>query len=309
LSAYDLVIFGDLNGDIMLQDSDPTPVFGQIERFMEDGCLELGGGSAITACQAARLGLKTAFIGKVGDDLLGRLLIDILKRHGVDTQGVIVDGSVKTGFTVHLCGEDDRAMLTYAGSIAALRSEEAPLDLISQGKHFHVSDFFLQPALQEGLADLFGEVKRLGMSTSMDPAWDPTLRWNGGLHRVLPHLDIFLPNDQELCHIAGEEDTAEALRILSQEIDVVVAKVGSQGAVATTEGAVYWEPAHPVKAVDSTGAGDNFNAGFLYGHLRGLPIQDCLRIACICGALSTLGLGGVQAQIDLASLEDLLNGA
>jgi len=306
LNTYDLVIFGDLNGDIMLRDADPTPVFGQAQRFMEDGCLELGGGSAITACQAARLGLRTAFVGKVGDDFQGRLLIDILEHHGVDARGVIVDGRVKTGFTVHLCGEDDRAMLTYAGSLAALRADEAPLDLIRQGRHFHVSDFFLQPALHAGLASLFREVKGAGISTSIDPAWDPTGTWNGNLHKVLSLLDIFLPNEQELCHIAGRDDVTEALRALWQGIPIVAAKMGSRGAVAIQDGELYTQPAHPVDAVDGTGAGENFNAGFLYGYLKGLPMQECLRIACICGAVSTRALGGIQAQISLTALEDIL---
>ena len=307
MDTYDVVIFGDLNGDILLKDADPTPVFGQIEKFMEDGLLELGGGSAITACQIARLGLKTAFIGKVGDDFQGRLLIDILKQQGVDTQGMIIDSRVKTGFTVHLCGEDDRAMLTYAGSIATLRAEEAPIDLIRQGRHFHVSDFFLQPALQTGLAGLFKEIRGAGSPTSLDPAWDPTQTWNGNLHSVLPHVDIFLPNEQELCHIGRKGTVTEALQALSRDIPTVVAKVGSQGAVAIKEGEIYSEPAYPVDAVDGTGAGDNFNGGFLYGAIKGLPIQESLRIACICGAMSTRGLGGLQAQIDMASLKDLLS--
>lgn len=308
MDAYDLVILGDINGDIMLRDADPVPEFGQQERFMDDGFLELGGGSAITACQAARLGLKTAFIGKVGDDLLGRLCIDILDQVGVDTQAMIVDGDIKTGFTVHLCGEDDRAMLTYAGSIATLRAEEAPLALITRGRHFHVSDFFLQPALQPGLADLFVEVKDAGLTTSMDPAWDPTETWDGHLHSVLPLLDIFLPNEQELCHIADREDVVEALRALGPTIPVVVAKVGSRGAIAIEDGDLVSEPAYPVKVVDGTGAGDNFNAGFLYGRLTGLPIQECIRIACICGAVSTRALGGVQAQIGLATLREIIGG-
>ena len=306
LDSYDLVIFGDTNGDIMLKDADPVPEFGQHERFMEDGSLELGGGSSITACQTARLGLKTAFVGKVGDDFLGRLLVDVLEQRGVDAKGMIIDSTVKTGFTIHLCREDDRAMLTYAGSIAALRAEEAPMALIGRGRHFHVSDFFLQPALQAGLADLFREVKGAGLTTSMDPAWDPTETWNGNLHRVLPLLDIFLPNEQELCHIAGKEDVTKALQVLGEEIPVVVAKMGSRGAVAIKDGEFYSEPAHLVDAVDGTGAGDNFNAGFLYGHLKDRPIQECLRLACVCGALSTRALGGVQAQTSLAALEEIM---
>ena len=308
MDTYDLVILGDINGDIMLTDDDPSPIFGQHEKFLEDGFMDIGGGSAITACQTARLGLKTAFVGKVGDDLQGRLLSHSLQRHGVDTRAMIVDAKVKTGFTVHLCRtkEGDRSMLTYAGSIAHLRAEEAPLELIQQTRHLHVSDFFLQPGLQDGLAGLFATVRKFGIGISLDPAWDPTGHWNGRLRAVLPYLDVFLPNEQELYHVTKKTDLGEALDTLGSQVPTVVVKVGSRGAVAIHNGRVYSEPGFPVEVVDSTGAGDNFNAGFLYGHLRGLSMQHSLRIACVCGAMSTRALGGIQAQLSLESLREIV---
>jgi sugar/nucleoside kinase (ribokinase family) len=303
---YDLVIVGDINGDIMLTDADPRPVFGQAEKFMQDGLVDLGGGSAITASQACKLGLRTAFIGKVGDDLLGRLLIDKLTACGVDTRGIAVDPSIGTGFTVHLCSSDDRAMLTYAGSIAQLHAEDAPLDLIARARHLHVSDFFLQPGLQAGLPALFQQVRGLGIGISFETAWDPTGGWGGTLPDVLPLVDIILPNEQELKHITRRPTLDEALEALACIVPTVVTKVGARGAVALHRGQRYAEPAYPVEPAETTGAGDNFNAGFLYGYLHGLSMQSALRAGCACGALSMRALGGVRGQVTLAELHGLL---
>ena len=270
--------------------------------------MDLGGGSAITASQACRLGLRTAFLGKVGDDLLGRLLIDKLAGCGVDTQGILIDLSVGTGFTVHLCSSDDRAMLTYAGSIARLHAEDAPLDLIARARHLHVSDFFLQPGLQAGLPALFRQARGLGAGISFETAWDPTGGWNGTLSEVLPLVDIVLPNEQELKHITRNSTLDEALEALGCIVPTVVTKVGARGAVAVRDGRRYAEPAYRVAPVETTGAGDNFNAGFLYGYLRGLSMQNTLRVGCACGALSMRALGGVRGQVTLDELRGLLPG-
>lgn len=308
MKDYDLVIVGDLNGDIMLTDEDPVPVFGQAERFMRDGLVDLGGGSAITAAACGRLGLKTAFIGKVGDDVLGRVLIELLSGTGVNVDGIVVDPTVGTGFTVHLSGPHDRAMLTYAGSIAALRAEDASMDVIRHARHLHVSDFFLQQGLQSGLAGLFGRARASGLGISFETAWDPTGGWDGGLADVLPLVDVILPNEQELKHIARRDDLDEALRTVGRTVPVVVAKVGARGAVALRDGVRYAEPAYRVDPVDTTGAGDNFNAGFLFGYLRGMPMQESLRIGCACGALSMRALGGVRGQATGEELRRLLPG-
>ncbi|MGQ9585959.1 MAG: carbohydrate kinase family protein [Anaerolineae bacterium] len=293
---YDLLVVGELNADLVLNDQDPVPEFGQREKLVRDAVLDLGSASAIMACQAGRLGLRTAFAGKVGDDLFGRMVVETLESRGVDLQGVIVDPTVKTGITVHLSKPDDRASLTYLGAVAAFRAEEVSPDLLHQSRHLHVSSFFLQPALHPGLPALFKQARALGLSTSLDPGWDPEQRWNGVLGDVLPLVDVFFPNEQELRGVAHAGDLSQALEMIAEKVPVVVVKLGAKGAMAVCGRTVYREPAYPAEPLDTTGAGDSFNAGFLYGFLHGRPVQECLRIGCICGALSTRTLGGISSQ-------------
>src|SRR5215207_8135730 len=97
----DVIVVGELNADLILS-GDVAPAFGQVEKLVDDASLVIGSSSAIFACGAARLGLRVAFIGKVGDDALGQFVLRELERHGVDTAGMVVDPSLKTGLTVIL---------------------------------------------------------------------------------------------------------------------------------------------------------------------------------------------------------------
>src|SRR4051812_44794347 len=129
---YDLVVLGELNIDLILT-GDATPVWGQYEKLIEDARLVPGGSSMIFACGAARLGLRTAYVGVVGDDIFGRFMREHLERSGIDTHFVVTDQHVRTGATIHLTRPDgDRAMLTYLGSIAALSAEQVDPALLAR---------------------------------------------------------------------------------------------------------------------------------------------------------------------------------
>ena len=118
--GLDLVVLGDCNPDLVLADPELEPTFGQAERLIDDAQLTIGGSGAIMACAAARLGLRTALVAVVGEDLFGRFMVQALGERGVDTSAIVVDRSLRTGLTVILAGTDDRAILTYPGAIAAL---------------------------------------------------------------------------------------------------------------------------------------------------------------------------------------------
>jgi sugar/nucleoside kinase (ribokinase family) len=307
LKTYDLLVVGELNVDLILSDEDPVPHFGQHETLVADAALDLGSASAILACQAARLGLRTAFAGKVGRDLFGRLALDTLAQCGVDVRGVVVDPAVKTGLTVHLSSPHDRAMMTYLGAMAAFAADEVSPELLDSSCHLHVSSLFLQTELRRGLAGLLRAARDRGLTVSVDPGWDPADQWNGVLHEIEPLLNLFFPNEQEIYRITGQTDLLEAMAAIGQIVPIVAVKLGAHGAAALARGTVYRQPAYPVQAVDTTGAGDSFNAGFLYGFLTGQPVPECLRLACVCGALSTLALGGIAAQPTLAQVRQALD--
>jgi sugar/nucleoside kinase (ribokinase family) len=297
----DLLILGDANPDLVLT-GDVEPAFGQAERLLDGSHLTVGGSGAIAACGAARLGLRVAFCGVVGDDHFGRYMRDELDRRGVDVRGLVVEPQRSTGLTVVLARPDDRAILTHEGTIGVLRADLIDPELLVAAGHVHVASYFLQKRLAPDLPALFERVRATGTTTSVDPNWDPSERWNGGVRDLLRHTDVFLPNAAEATRISGTASVDDAVIALTALAGLVVAKAGPDGAVAARGDRLVRAPAPAVDTVDTTGAGDSFDAGFLVSWLAGDPLERALAIANACGALSARGLGGVDAQptIDVA---------
>jgi len=295
----DLLILGDANPDLVLT-GDVEPSFGQTERLLDTAHLTVGGSGAIVACGAARLGLRVAFCGVVGDDHFGRYMRDELKQRGVDVTGLVVDPTRSTGLTVVLARPDDRAILTHEGTIGDLRAELIDPGLLAAAAHIHVASYFLQRRLAPDLPALFERVHANGSTTSVDPNWDPSERWNGGVRDLLSLTDVFLPNATEAVHVSGTDSMDDAVVALATLAGLVVAKAGSDGAVAARGDHLVRAPAPAVDTVDATGAGDSFDAGFLFSWRAGDPLERALAIANACGGLSTRALGGVDAQPTMA---------
>jgi sugar/nucleoside kinase (ribokinase family) len=199
---FDLLVLGDINPDLVLR-GDVEPAFGQVEKLVDDAELLIGGSGAIVACGAARLGVRTAIAGVVGDDLFGRFMLDAF----------------------------------------------------------------------------------------------PGERWDGGLRELLPLTDLFLPNGEEVTRIAGRDDPGDAARVLAAEGPLVAVKLGADGALAANGDELIQVSAPTgVDPVDTTGAGDSFDAGVLASLLQGWPPERMLELGCACGALSTRAAGGTAAQ-------------
>jgi sugar/nucleoside kinase (ribokinase family) len=301
-SKYDLVVLGDCNPDLVLTAEEIEPSFGQVERFVDDADLMVGGSGGILACGAARLGLRTALVGMVGDDLFGNFMRDALTQRGVDTSGVVVDPDMRTGVTVILSRRGDRAILTFSGTISAFAAADVDPKLLAKSRHVHVASYFLQTALAPGLPALFQKAHDAGATTSVDPNWDPHEGWDSGLPELLRSVDVFLPNAEEAVRISGVQDTREAARDLAAHGPLTAVKLGAAGALAVDNDAqfVHVPGLAGVEPVDAVGAGDSFDAGFLTGLLSGWSIERALSLGCACGALSTRAVGGTGAQPTLA---------
>jgi sugar/nucleoside kinase (ribokinase family) len=300
-----VLVVGEINADLVLQGYSDFPTPGR-EVLVDDFALVLGSASAILAMGLARLGTSVAFLGRVGDDLFGRLCLDEMAGRGIDLSRVIRGGGPKTGLTVSITAPTDRALVTYLGAIAALTGADAPDAALHGFEHLHSSSFFFQDGLRPDLPDLFARAHRAGLTTSLDTGFDPSGRWDGGLRATLEEADLFFPNEVELAAISGCEAPADGLRRLQNGRTRVVAKLGRDGAMTLEDGRLVHVPAFPVETIDTTGAGDSFNAGFLHAWLQRAPIEECLRLGAACGALSTLGLGGTATQPTLAEAEALL---
>jgi sugar/nucleoside kinase (ribokinase family) len=302
---FDILTIGEINVDLILG-HDARPLFGQFEKVVDDATLTVGGSGTIFAMGAAQLGLRVAYCGVVGDDTFGRFMLDHLHMRSIDTRGVIIDPALKTGLSVILNVPNDRAILTHLGAIDALRAEQVDAKLITQSRHIHVTSFFLQHNLRPGLAALLAQARAGGTTVSIDTNWDPTERWDDGLAEVLAQSDVFLPNEQEARAITHTAKVDDALASLTATIPTVAIKLGAEGAICRRGDEVVRDPGFAAPVVDTTGAGDSFNGGFLYGWLHDWATADALALGCACGTLSTQAAGGVAAQPTLSQALELL---
>jgi sugar/nucleoside kinase (ribokinase family) len=290
---FDVLILGDANPDLVLR-GDVRPRFGQAEQLLTDADLVLGGSAGITAAGCARLGLRTALLARIGDDVFGQFTRERLAERGVELPPLSAM-ELPTGLSVILSTQDDRAILTLPGTIPTLRAEDVPDELLSTARHLHVSSLFLQPTLAGGLAGVFSRARANGLTTSLDTNWDPTERWTG-VTELLANVDVFLPNTSELLAVTGQDDVEKAAAQLVSAGTTVVLKDGARGARAWWPEGACAAPSLPVDVVDTTGAGDSFNAGFLAARLSGAPMEQAVAWAAAAGSLSTRGPGGTAAQ-------------
>ena len=305
IKDIDILAIGEINPDIVVSDPDPVPVFDEVERVIESVHMTVGSSSAIFACGAARLGLRVAYFGVVGDDAFGRFMLDALRSRGIDTSACLVDPAQRTGSTVILTSGRDRAILTEMGAIGAMDVDAIPETLVGRARHIHSGCFYLQETSRDRLPGFFAAARARGITTSFDTNWDPTGNWDGGVAAMLGACDIFFPNATEARRIARLDDVEEAARALARvgaagRTDggpIVAVKLGAAGALACrAEGPLIRVPAMRVEPLDTTGAGDSFNAGFLRAWLDGADLPDCLRWGAVSGAISTRQLGGIDGQ-------------
>ena len=295
MPRFDVTIAGELNLDLILYGL-PEQLPPERELLADRMMLTLGSSSAIVAHNLAALGSRVGFQSRIGDDPLGQIAIDRLRQSGVDVSQVRrVPGEITTGLTVILPHGSWRNILTYAGTMAETSWDDLDLDYLSDSRHFHFSSYYLQRALRPRVGELFQRLKSKGLTISLDTNDDPEDRWEGGLHEVLRHVDVFLPNEREACKAVGTEDLEAAIRKLSALVPLAVVKLGRKGALAQKGAERFESPSKEVVAVDTVGAGDSFDAGFLHEYVRGSDLSTCLASGNKAGALSTTRPGGTEA--------------
>lgn len=294
-AELDLLVLGDAKPDLIVT-READVVFGQGERLVDGALLTLGGSGGIAACGAARLGLRVAWVGVVGDDELGAFVTASLAAHDVDTRGVVIDPDRPTGVSVVLKRGDQEAVLTAPGTLGALTGEHVDRELLRSARMVHASSYFLQVGLQGSLPDLFEEAHRSGASTSVDPNRDPAGEWESGLLDLLPQTDVLFANSTEVRAITGLDDVDVAAQALAERGTVVAVKFLYGGGLAMWGDEMATSETLSTDVVDTTGAGATFAAGFLAGRLQGSSLDRCLDLAVACAALSTRAIGGTEGQ-------------
>ncbi len=308
MPRFDVTIAGELNLDLILYGL-PEQLPPERELLADRMTLTLGSSSAIVAHNLAALGSRVGFQSRIGGDPLGAIALDRLRQGGVDVAQVRrVPGSITTGLTVILPHGSWRNILTYAGTMAETSWEDLDLDYLADSRHFHFSSYYLQRTLRPRVGELFQLLKAKGLTISLDTNDDPDDQWEGGLHEVLRYVDVFLPNQREACKAAGTKagDLDAAIHKLSELVPLVVVKLGRQGSLAQRGAERFTSPSQEVVPVDTVGAGDSFDAGFLHEYVRGADVPACLASGNRAGALSTTRPGGTEAFRDAAHRERFL---
>lgn len=306
MKKFDVIAIGELNVDMVMTGLKSTPVIGR-EIIANDCSIVMGSSTAICACGISKLGLKTGFLGKLGRDSFGETILKGLDDYGISLEHIIIDESIKTGITVSLSTDKDRALVTYLGSIDALTPADIDFRVIDQARHIHIGSFFLQNKMKKGIAEIFKYARSVGVSTSLDSSWDDTGNWDYGIRDALRYTDIFFPNESEALNISKKNNVYEALEYLSCYSKIVVAKCGARGAILKSGGQMVEKTAYDyLKPIDTTGAGDSFNAGFIYAYLNGKPLEQCMNYGNACGSISVTKIGGASACAALEEVEELI---
>ena len=294
-TRYDVLVVGELNVDLILNQLESFPEIGK-EKLARQMTLTLGSSSAIFAANIRAMGARTAFVGMIGKDAFGQLVLQSLQEKGVDTRYIVQSDAHHTGATIVLNFDNDRAMVTYPGAMEAMTVNDLNMAMLREARHLHFSSYFLQPGMQSGLQQLLQSAKDAGLTTSLDVQWDPAEKWNFDYATILPLVDVFLPNEAEAQHLTGKDKPTEAALYLAQFGHWIVVKQGIRGAIAVRGREVVHHPGYPNETVvDAIGAGDSFNAGFVFQFIQGKPVRECLAFANLMGALNTTAAGGTGA--------------
>ena len=308
----EITCIGLLTADVVGKPIDTLPDRGKLQR-VERMELHTGGCAANTGIGLAKLGVRTAIIGKVGRDGLGDFIVKRLADNGIEIGGVSRDEEAATSATMVLVhGDGERSFLHYYGANATLGQPDVDLELVMRSKVVHVAGAFLMPSLDGApCAEILKRARQAEVITAFDTAWDVTGAWMDKIGCCLPYVDYFLPSFEEARMLTGGRDNPSeiAKAILDAGVKVVGLKMGERGAyVRTADGQEIHVGALQVEATDALGAGDAFVAGFLTGVVHDWDLEQCARFANAVGACCVTALGattGVRSLTEtLAFLEE-----
>ena len=305
VKRFDMTIAGETNLDLILYGL-PESMAVDRELLASGFQVTLGGSSSILAHNLAVLGSRVGFVTQLGGDELGEVAFRRLSGSGVDLSQVSYKADKMTGVTVLLPHGPRRHILTHLGVMAEMKVGDLDLDYLTAARHFHLSSLFLQTGLQPDLPKLFSTLKQAGLTLSLDTNDDPADLWGGVLQELLSRIDLLLPNEDEIKRMTGKATLEHALDALAGVVPLIVVKCGRRGAVVQQGAQRTWVEPLIVEPVDTIGAGDSFNAGFLHAYLQGKSPTATAAMGNVTGALSTLRAGGTEAFRDRELREDFL---
>jgi ribokinase len=301
MMEFDVVGFGALNVDKLFKVNHIA--HAEEESFIKAHEESCGGSAANTTVGLARLGCKVGFIGKAGMDAEGELLIESFRQEGVDTSGIIRDKTGGSGTVMGFVDEQgQRALYIHSGVNDSIATKEIRTEYVSKAKFLHLSSFVGEKSFQTQ-KDLLKTIPRC-LKVSFDPGALYARRGYEQLAPIVERANVMLPNSLELQLITNQKNPAKgAAFLISKGVEVVAVKLGSEGCYITNGYEEHTIEAFKVPVVDTTGAGDAFNAGFLYGLLNGKSLRDCGRLGNFLASRCVMKMGARAGLPDAKDLE------
>jgi sugar/nucleoside kinase (ribokinase family) len=284
------------------------PVAGELV-LADQLLLTIGGCAANVAVDLVKLGVPAAVVGRVGDDVFGRVVADMLRERRVDVSALSVTPGADTSQTmiVNVQGEDRRFIHTF-GANSAFRPSDIPAERLSHCRVLYLGGFLLMPEVRpEELAAVFATARRAGARTVLDVVTPGPGNYLARLESLLPQVDVFLPNDHEGWLITGQKDPlrqAELFHTMGARTAIVT--LGERGSVVIGEDGRLRADCFRVPFIDGSGGGDAFAAGYILGLLQGLDGAGCLRTASAVGASCVRAVGTTTGVFTRAELEAFL---
>ncbi|HUV03734.1 MAG TPA: sugar kinase [Armatimonadota bacterium] len=301
----DVTCLGILVADLVGKPVDEYPARGKLV-LVDQLELHSGGCASSTGVALAKIGVSASVIGKVGNDGLGDFMVGVLERNGIDTRGVIRDPNMGTSGTMVMVHSDgERSFIHYIGANASLTESDVDYGLLKGSRILHVAGSFLMPGIDgEPTARVLKKAREMGITTTLDTAWDSKGRWMSLLKPCLPHIDYAVPSIEEARMVTGKHEPPDVAKVLMDHgVKVVALKMGEGGCYIRSANEEHRIRKYDVEAIDALGAGDCFAAGFLTGILQGWDLEKTGRFANAVGASCVMALG---ATTGVKSLEETL---
>ncbi len=298
-----ILVFGDANLDIFITGKREIPAAGT-EEYVKEMPFAVGGGAALVVMGLGKLECHPAYCGTLSGDMMGKMIASSMEAVGVDLSKTTIDNTVQSGISLSFTDEKDRSFISYAGSIAKNDVDMLKeLDLSDVG-HVHITGYNAKE--HEKFLNILKYIKSKGdITTSYDVAFDETGLWNPALKELMPYVDVFFMNEVEAAGYSGGKSPEEAAEYFAEYGNTIVIKAGKVGSFLKKKGEdLICEKVTPVKAVDTTGAGDSFNAGFLWAYINGLDSRTALKCGNFCGGRCVTAKGGNTAFPVLKELKE-----
>lgn len=301
------LVIGDLNVDLIVTGiQDPLEKGSEV--IAQNHFLVIGGSGGVFSAVLSELGIKTYIASKINDDLFGNYLIQKLESHGAGTDRIAIEKDNNTGITINLSFADDKIQISSVEMVNNFNIKDIDFKTLNNIDHVHFSSYYMMDSLQNDYIEIINRIKKINenITFSMDTNDDPLNEWNSGLYGILPYIDIFLINRKEALLITREDDVYKALRKLGKMVETVAVKLGPEGYIAIQNDHIFKDHSLNADFKDSTGAGDNFDAGFIYGFLNNMGMEKSLQVANICGSVSVEYFGGAGVKEKFIKIKKML---